>query len=99
MKRLWILALSALLLGLPAVALEQQEDVETEMSAVAIIVQQGGRIRVTNAEGQNLEVFNLTGVRITSVRLDSEDKTVTLNLGRGCYILKVGKVVRKVTIR
>lgn len=97
MKKLWIIALSALLLGLPAVAAEQPEEPETEMSAVTITVQ-GNRIHVTNAEGQTLEIFSLTGVKVATIRIDSEDKIVTPNLGRGCYILKVGKVVRKTTI-
>ena len=60
---------------------------------------QNGRIHVTNAEGQNLEVFNLTGVRVANIRIDSNDKQISLNIPRGCYIMKVGKVVRKITIK
>ena len=56
-------------------------------------------MRVQNAEGQKLEVYNLIGVRVSLYRIDSADKTVTLGLQRGCYILKVGKVVRKVFVR
>ena len=59
----------------------------------------GQNVRIVNGGGQMLEVFNLTGVRINAFRIDSEDKTVSLNLPKGIYILKVGKVVRKVSIR
>ena len=51
-------------------------------------------VRVQDAESQRLEVYNVLGVRV-----DSNDKTFTLGLQRGCYILKVGKVVRKTFIR
>lgn len=56
-------------------------------------------VRVQNAEGQQLEVYNLIGVRVSTFRIDSADKTVTLGVQRGCYILKIGKVVRKVFLR
>lgn len=59
----------------------------------------GQTARIVGGGGQMLEVFNLTGVRIIAFRIDSEDKTVSLNLPKGIYILKVGKVVRKVSIR
>lgn len=98
MKKIWILALATLILGVPVSAVEQPEEIETEMSAVTLTFQ-NGRIHVTNAEGQCLQVFNLTGVRVANIRIDSNDKQISLNIPRGCYIMKVGKVVRKITIR
>lgn len=56
-------------------------------------------VRVQDAEGQRLEIYNVIGVKVASLRIDSNDKTFTLGLQRGCYILKVGKVVRKTFIR
>ncbi len=56
-------------------------------------------VRVQDAEGQKLEVYNVLGVRVAVFRIDSADKTFTLGLQKGCYILKVGKVVRKTFIR
>lgn len=98
MKKIWILALTACLLGIPSHAFEQTEDIETEASAVTLVFQ-NGRIHVTNAEGMSLQVFNLTGVRVANIRIDSNDKIISLNIPRGCYIMKVGKVVRKITVR
>ena len=43
--------------------------------------------------------LNLAGVRISSLALESEEATLKLNLSRGCYILKVGKTVRKVNVK
>lgn len=34
-----------------------------------------------------------------SVKVDGGDKHYTLNFPKGCYIVKVGNVVRKVSIR
>ena len=46
-----------------------------------------------------MEVYDILGVKITSVRIDTADKTVTLNLPKGYYIFKVGDTVRKVVIK
>jgi len=99
MKRLWIIALSMLLLGVaPSIAhVQMDEPIEAEMETVTLSIQEG-KAHITNAEGKTLEIYNLTGVRVARIRIDSNDKQITLNLTRGCYIMKVDKVVRKVTI-
>ncbi|MBQ8050880.1 MAG: T9SS type A sorting domain-containing protein [Bacteroidaceae bacterium] len=99
-KRLQITVLALLLMGVPVslMAQSEHEDVETELSAVTLSVN-GAKVHVTGAEGETLEVYNLTGVKVATIRIDSNDKTMALNLQRGCYILKVGKVVRKISIR
>lgn len=99
MKRLWIIALSMFLLGVaPSIAhVQMDEPIEAEMEAVTLTIQEG-KAHITNAEGKTLEIYNLTGVRVARIRIDSNDKQITLNLTRGCYIMKVDKVVRKVTI-
>lgn len=58
----------------------------------------GNQLRVTNADGMTLEVYNITGVKVVSHRVEGDDRTLTLNVERGIYIVKVGKVVRRVTI-
>jgi hypothetical protein len=70
----------------------------TEQSEPVISVQQSS-VTVTGAAGQTLEVVSLTGKSVMSVRIDSPSQRIELNVPKGCYILKVGKVVRKVTIR
>ena len=100
-KKLQILALSLLLAGMPVSMMAQAEhgdEVETELTAVTLSVN-GSKVHVTGAEGEILEVYNLTGVKVATIRIDSNDKSMTLTLQRGCYILKVGKVVRKISIR
>ena len=99
MKKFWILTFMTLFMALPAVSMEQPDDViEDEMQSVSITIKEGN-VKVTNAQGQKLEVFNLAGVRISSLALESEEASLKLNLSRGCYILKVGKTVRKVNVK
>lgn len=51
----------------------------------------GSKIRVTGANGCTLSVYNVTGVRVMSVKIDSADKQYDLDLPKGCYILQIGK--------
>ncbi len=100
-KRLHILAISALLLSAPAAAWAQGDgdDVEGEMHAITLSID-GAKVHVDGAEGKVLEVYNLTGIKVATIRIDNDSKQVNLdNLSRGYYILKVGDVVRKVSIR
>ena len=98
MKKFWIIATALFLMGTPVTIFAQSEDPDMEVEATGVTIQ-GNRVRVTNAEGKCLEIFNLTGLRVAFVKIDSNDKQIPLNLGRGCYIIKVGKIVRKITIR
>ena len=99
MKKFYILALMAVFLALPAHSMEQADDViEDEMQSVSIVVKEGS-VKVNNAMGQKLEIFNLAGVKITSLPLENDEVSFKLNLSRGCYILKVGKTVRKVNMK
>lgn len=59
----------------------------------------GNVLHVVGAENEQLAIYNVTGVRVMSVKVDGDDKHYTLNLPKGCYIVKVGNVVRKVSIR
>lgn len=58
----------------------------------------GQNVRVTGANGLTLEVYSITGSKVASYAIDASDKSITLNLRRGWYILKVGSVTRKVSI-
>ena len=60
---------------------------------------EGNVVFVSGAQGEVLEVVSLTGRQVAQYRIDSASQRVELNLAKGCYVLKVGKVVRKVSIR
>ncbi|MFA4182098.1 secretion protein [Xylanibacter rodentium] len=55
-------------------------------------------LHVTGASGLVLEVVSLTGKPVATVKIESPAQRVELNIPKGCYILKIGKVVRKVSI-
>ena len=56
-------------------------------------------VTVQEAQGLVLEVVSLTGKAIASYKIEAPSQRIELNLSKGCYILKVGKTVRKVTLR
>ena len=59
----------------------------------------GNSVTIIGANGMALEVVSLTGRAVATYKIDSQSQRIDLNLPKGCYILKVGKTVRKVTIR
>ena len=59
----------------------------------------GSVVYVTGAQGMVRDVVSLTGRQVAEYRIDSASQRVELNLAKGCYVLKVGKIVRKVSIR
>lgn len=111
-KNILLLALFAIVAAMPARAEEPAIEAEFEADAPAGIMAEadtefqdvqitveGRQVRISGAEGLVLEVFNLAGNKISTTKIDSDDKVINLNLTYGCYILKVGKVVRKISIR
>ncbi len=72
--------------------------IEQESQKVTVSVS-GSILRVTGGDGEVLHIYNVTGVRVMSIRVDGYDKSYSLNLPKGCYIVKIGKTVRKITIR
>lgn len=78
--------------------IEISDNMDNDILDITISLEQS-QLRVTGASGQMLQVYNVAGVCIMSVRVDGDDKHYDLNLTKGCYIVKVGKVVRKISIR
>jgi predicted NUDIX family NTP pyrophosphohydrolase len=87
----------------PAFAADPTEDLvaTTVENAAEIGIQvSGNRVRVTGAQGKTLEVFSVTGAKLQSVAIDSNDFTTTLSVpSRGLYVVKVDKKTQVVTIK
>lgn len=60
---------------------------------------EGQTVNVTGAQGKELIVVSLTGRQVMKVTIESAAQRIDLNIPKGCYILKVGKVVRKIQVR
>jgi hypothetical protein len=73
------------------------EQVEPERNITITV--EGNVAYITGANGMTLEVVSLTGRQVATYKIDSPSQRIELNHPKGCYILKIGKVVRKVTIR
>ena len=100
MKKIGLIILGFMLLAAPNTVLAEgeQEVIENSLSDVTLRVA-NNKVRVSGANGQVMEIFNLTGVKVATIRIESGDKSYNLNLPQGCYILKVGKIVRKISIQ
>lgn len=74
------------------------EIIDNDFQSVSISVSESV-LHVAGANGQTLEIFNVAGVKVMSIKVEGQDKKYELNLPKGCYIVKVGKTVRKISIR
>ena len=81
-----------------AVAETSIEIIDNEVQTINVAVTESA-IHVTGANGQVMHVYNVTGMKLMSVKIEGQDKKVEINLPKGCYIVKVGKVVRKIYIK
>lgn len=99
-KSILILSSFLLLCSMPSFANEATIDSEpsAEISArpEASISIDGRNVRVQNAQGSVLEIFSITGKKVATFRIDTNDKTVTVNANKGCYIAKLGGLTRKI---
>jgi len=101
MKRLFTLLLaSTLLVGMPVAMYAEQaiEVIDNDYQNISISVSESV-LHITGANGLVMQIYNVAGVRVMSVKVEGPDKRFELNLPKGCYIVKVGKVVRKISIR
>ena len=97
---LTILFATALMLGNPLTSRANAalETIDNDFQNVVISVTES-TIHVSGGAGQMLAIYDLVGVRVVYFKIDSAEKHFDLGLPKGCYIVKVGKVVRKIAVR
>lgn len=102
-KLLTVAVASLLMLAVPSKAANMvffemgvAEQMEEQVPTLSV---EGSTVNVKDASGMTLEVVSLTGRAVASYKIEGPAQRVELNLPKGCYILKVGKVVRKITVR
>lgn len=71
---------------------------EASLTSAVNIYFSGSTLRVTGGAGLTLSVYSLTGAKVMCQKIDGDDKSWNLNLQSGCYIVKVGNVVRKIAV-
>lgn len=102
MKNTILLTLTLALMAATPVMAETPNEAPisvADMTAEPNLTVKGQHVRVQNAQGEELKVYDITGKEIFSAVVDNADKTYSLNLKRGCYIVKVGKTVRKINVQ
>ena len=100
MKHFFIIALALSLAIAPCSAMTEaeREGIETSVGGISLSII-SGTVHVSGAMGEDLEIFNLTGAKVCTVHIDSNDKSFSLNVPKGCYLVKVGKIIRKISVR
>ena len=101
-KYLLVILLAIFMMGVPSFA---KADCMPEIELIdnvqkPVISIEDNVVRITEACGMTMSVYNLAGgAPIMSVKIDSQDKRFDLNLPKGIYIIKVGKIARKIVIK
>ena len=93
-----ILCLMAAPLTATSLLIDPVAPAQVDEPSITIAVE-GKTVTVNGAQGKDLQVISLTGKVLETYHIESPSQRVTLNLTKGCYILKVDKVVRKVSIQ
>lgn len=94
---------AALLTSVPMVSvasnmIEIVDMADIDTNGIVITVNQN-ILHVSGANGQNLQIYNVAGVCVKSIKVEGDECNFDLNLQKGCYLIKVGKIVRKISIR
>lgn len=101
-RRILITSLfSAMLMTVPVSGYSVSSDMgvfEQVDEKISINVSQS-TVTVIGGSGLTLQIVSLTGNHVASYKIESPAQRIELNIPKGCYIFKIGSVVRKVTIR
>lgn len=100
MKKFYIITLTLAMAFAPLTIMAEpaSDGIEMSVSGISLSIKDGN-VHIVGANGEVMEIFNLTGAKVATVRIDNNDKTFALNLQKGCYLIKVGKIVRKISIQ
>lgn len=91
--------LSILLVPLNAQRSEKTVITVTQDGSVSIY-QKGTILQLQNATvGEKIQVLSIVGVRVFEKRIESSNQEFQLDLPKGYYIVKIGNVVRKISIK
>ena len=101
-KKLLIMIIGAFLFSMQGEVCAQdisRSAIENEQAPITISVSES-TVHIKNADKKIVSIFNLTGVEVKRISIDSPSKTIDLSfLPKGCYIIKIGNVARKVYLR
>ena len=94
-----ILTLSFTVPATASAATEYESELMAQPEGEVTINYSQGVLYIKGGEGKRLEVISLTGRCLLEQQIDSPAQKIELNIPKGCYIVKVGSVVRKLAVR
>lgn len=75
-------------------------EIEQEAKDSIVLSVNGNEVSIKNLiVGDCIEVYDVLGVKISTVRVDSSGRLVKIKLPKGYYIFKIRNMVRKVVVR
>lgn len=72
---------------------------EQDINPIQISIDQDNKLHISGANGQIAYIYNVVGKVIATIKIDGPNAKLPVTLERGCYIVKVGTVVRKVYVK
>lgn len=100
-KLFFILSLAVAACFTPAAISETQARIELSDIDVqqTSITQNGSHILISGAAGKTAYVYNLIGIQVMAIHLDSPSQHIDLsNLPKGIYPIKVGNYTKKIRL-
>ena len=72
-----------------------------DMSAAEPVIEYNEKsLHIENAQGEVLRIYDVTGIAVMTIKVTSSSQRIDLsNLPKSCYIVKVGKLVRKISVK
>lgn len=99
-KKLLILSLSIILFNIQPTMAQDVTKTQIEEEQLPVVVSVvGNTINVKNAQNLVMAVYDITGKKVSNIRIESNDKTYELPVPKGCYIIKIGNMARKVYLK
>ena len=96
------------LVSIPSLANAATEPIENSVEVNAVnddasnysiaISKNAVQVHAINCQGQVLKVYDMVGKLKYEVVIDSNDKTIRLNLSKGVYLINLNQVTRRVSI-
>jgi hypothetical protein len=95
----FLLLLFVLLAPLTAQKSEKASAPASQETSASIFMK-GNTLQLQNATvGEKIEILSIVGVRVFEKKIESSNQEFQLELSRGYYIVKIGTVVRKISVK
>ena len=101
-KLLTTILLAFTLMFIPAIATSASARIElSEIEAQQVKIElNGNTLYVSGAMGKPLCIYNLIGMPVLSITIDSPEKSIDLsNLKKVVHIVKIGNISKKINLR